>query len=401
MSKKDAGEFYYQGLPSPNGTIVPDDVFDVLAPKLTEAELRVLLYVVRRTFGFKKERDAISISQMTSGIKTRDGKVLDAGTGMSKSAVWRGVQGLVKKGVLQVERALSEQGDYETNVYSLRFRGQAGPEGLGVSLSENRGVSLQKNHPSSPKEPPVSLQESRQQTVLQETEQQHVDVVIDQLAEFGISRRTAEQLASRYPEPYILQKLDFVQWLKEQRSSLVAKSPAGYLRRALEEDYQPPPAYKPPAQRQAEATAKHRQLELEQEQRREAEAEFLRTREQARKALAKEYPPQQIPGTALTTETAWRQVLGQLQEQMTAANYQTWLKDTSLVSCDEATTLIVAPSSFVVEWLATRFSHLVEKELQQVLGFKVTTKYLAVSDLEKDNGQQPRRASQPPSLAPP
>src|SRR4051794_21031853 len=82
MSRKDADWFYYDDLPSPNGTIVPDDVFDVLTPKLTEAELRVLLYVVRRTFGFKKDRDSISISQMVSGMKKRDGTVLDAGTGM-------------------------------------------------------------------------------------------------------------------------------------------------------------------------------------------------------------------------------------------------------------------------------------------------------------------------------
>jgi len=49
-------EFRYKGFISPNGTIVPDDVFDVLAPELTEAELRVLLYVIRKTFGWKKMR---------------------------------------------------------------------------------------------------------------------------------------------------------------------------------------------------------------------------------------------------------------------------------------------------------------------------------------------------------
>ena len=64
--------FYYGGFTSPNGTIVPDDVFDVLLPRLSEAELRVLLYIIRRTFGFKREADAISLSQLVDGITTTD-----------------------------------------------------------------------------------------------------------------------------------------------------------------------------------------------------------------------------------------------------------------------------------------------------------------------------------------
>jgi hypothetical protein len=78
-----------------------------------------------------------------------------------------------------------------------------------------------------------------------------------------------------------------------------------------------------------------------------------------------------------------------------------WLKETTLVSCDGTGAVITAPSSFQVENLAKRFATLIEKELQQVVGFRVTTKYLAVSDLEKSNGREPRKASQPSSLAPP
>ena len=84
-------DFYYDGFSTPNGTIVPDDVFDILMPQLTEAELRVLLYIVRRTFGFKKRSDTISLSQMVDGIKTRQGRILDRGTGMTRRGVVRGI----------------------------------------------------------------------------------------------------------------------------------------------------------------------------------------------------------------------------------------------------------------------------------------------------------------------
>ncbi len=150
MPKSDKEPFHYEGFVSPNTTPVPDDVFDLIAPQLTEAELRVLLYVIRRTFGFKKNSDAISQAQMATGITTRDGRVLDHGTGMSKSAVWRGCKGLVEKGVLVVEARTSEQGDSDVNIYQLRFR---------------HGVTLQESDGYSPRESPVTLEKSTQETV--------------------------------------------------------------------------------------------------------------------------------------------------------------------------------------------------------------------------------------------
>lgn len=117
-------DFYFEGFENPNTTPVPDVVFDRLLTRLSEAELRVLLYIIRRTFGFKRDRDAISLSQMVDGITTRDGRVLDEGTGMSRRGVMKGCAGLVEKGIITVEKRLSEQGDNEINIYSLRFKGE-------------------------------------------------------------------------------------------------------------------------------------------------------------------------------------------------------------------------------------------------------------------------------------
>src|SRR5215217_7316225 len=90
-------------LPS-NTTPVPDEFFDVLAPLLGEAELRVLLYIFRRTFGFKKTADNISLKQLVDGITTRDGRRLDHGAGVAKSAAVRAVRGLLEKGVIVTRR---------------------------------------------------------------------------------------------------------------------------------------------------------------------------------------------------------------------------------------------------------------------------------------------------------
>jgi hypothetical protein len=76
----------FRGFHSPNYTPVPDELFDELLSILSGAELKVLLYIVRRTFGFKKLHERISLSQIRRGITTRDGRVLDRGTGLSLSA---------------------------------------------------------------------------------------------------------------------------------------------------------------------------------------------------------------------------------------------------------------------------------------------------------------------------
>jgi hypothetical protein len=113
--------FRYQGFSRPNYTQVPDDVFDILLPELTESELKVLLYIIRRTFGFKKDADTISLKQMVEGIRTRDGRQLDRGAGVSKTSAVRGVTGLVEKGIIVAVRNRSTEKGDEPTTYTLHI----------------------------------------------------------------------------------------------------------------------------------------------------------------------------------------------------------------------------------------------------------------------------------------
>ncbi len=122
INPTDKGPFHFAGFSTPNTTSVPDDFFDVLAPNLSEAELRVLIYIIRRTFGFKKDLDTISLKQMVEGITTRDGKVLDHGTGMSRPGVTKGIKGLTAKGIIVTTHNRSQEKGYEATTYQLRFR---------------------------------------------------------------------------------------------------------------------------------------------------------------------------------------------------------------------------------------------------------------------------------------
>ena len=102
----------FGGFYSPRTTPVPDNFFDEVMPELSEAELKVLLYVFRRTFGFKKRSDNIALAQMVAGIRRKDGSVLDRGTGLSKASVTRALKSLVERGMLRkVKRSSDARGD--------------------------------------------------------------------------------------------------------------------------------------------------------------------------------------------------------------------------------------------------------------------------------------------------
>lgn len=258
-------EYAFPGFSAPHYTFFPDDLVDVLLPELSGAETKVLLYIIRRTFGFRKDADDISLSQIADGIRTRDGRQLDRGTGLSKSTVTIAVKSLVAKGCLLAIRNRDPLRGDVANTYALRFQGDP--------VSENRTGG-------SPK---------------------------------------FEQAPVRKSDTPVLENRGHKYSVEQHNSK--------------------------------------------------------------QQALA----------------SLWQQTLQRLEQGMTPANYQTWLKETQLVSCNGSAATIVAPSPFVVEWLATRFSRLIEKQLAEVVGHPVSTTYLALSELQGHSPEQDQpMASSPP-----
>jgi len=111
--------FNFNGFKSPQYTMVPDEIFDKLLPYLSPSELKVLLYLVRRIFGFKKDKDAVSLTQICNGIKTKSGKVIDNGTGLSRPAVIKALKVLENNNIILARRSKNYKGEKQTNTYSL------------------------------------------------------------------------------------------------------------------------------------------------------------------------------------------------------------------------------------------------------------------------------------------
>src|SRR5262249_32283622 len=144
----------------PNSTQIPDVILDHWMAELSGAEFKVLLYIARRTYGFGKASDSISLTQIAQGITRRDGAILDRGTGISRPTVVRALKVLEERGAVLRKTNLSETGrEFEENTYSINLdwepgRGDPGGPGSdgegsapGGGGSEPEGVVAEPNHP--------------------------------------------------------------------------------------------------------------------------------------------------------------------------------------------------------------------------------------------------------------
>ena len=129
MTRPNSDSQPFAGFTSPNYTPVPDELFDQLLPTLSGSELKALLYIIRRTFGFKREADHISLSQMLNGITTSEGRVLDQGTGIKdKKTLLEAINKLEAKNIILTCRRQSAARGNEPTTYRLNVR-PAPPDG--------------------------------------------------------------------------------------------------------------------------------------------------------------------------------------------------------------------------------------------------------------------------------
>ncbi len=159
----------------PTTTATPDEIFEEWVHVLSHAELLALLYVVRRTLGFKKDADNISYTQFLHGIVTREGKVLDRGCGIkSRGTLAAALRRLEERGLIRSVKTQTAAGDQATTRYTLWFVGDDERDAAANTAGEATGESGTQTEPgwfanrttgSAQIEPPVVRKSNRQQTV--------------------------------------------------------------------------------------------------------------------------------------------------------------------------------------------------------------------------------------------
>jgi hypothetical protein len=386
-----ANQATFPGFQFPTTTPVPDEVFDVLMPQLSGAELKVLLYICRRTFGFKKASDSISLSQIAHGIITRAGRVLDQGTGLSKRHVINALKVLEKKNIITVTRMVDEAGLNSVNTYSLNIHGSE--DGVGTK-SPQRVVNTSSpggSEKSTPRvvNPSAPTTNREQETVIQET-----DIVVDvtkALENFGIAKSAVTKLTQDYPAAYIREKLAIAQGLVAAGSRLVSQNPAGWLRRAIEEDY----TLQKPSERHRQRSGREKKY-VRRTQAKSREQHAPEEESQPAQNVATELV--QCPQNVVTlnrenipekkeaektdqreNQSTWNKTVEQVTKDLPPGETADRLAGTALVELTDTVATIFVPSRFAIAWFERRLYGQIAKAMKAVVGKDVDLQFIAAS----------------------
>src|SRR5947208_14109319 len=79
-------------------------------------------------------------------------------------------------------------------------------------------------------------------------------------------------------------------------------------------------------------------------------------------------------------EQIWSVVQEELRFQLAKPSYETWLKNTSLISADGKNFRIGVPSKLAKDWLEDRFAGLIQETLQAVTGGEVEVDFVVATN---------------------
>ena len=82
--------------------------------------------------------------------------------------------------------------------------------------------------------------------------------------------------------------------------------------------------------------------------------------------------------TRINLKELWRAALGELQLAMPKANYDTWFKETYVVSEEDDVFCIGVPNAFAREWLENKYRSHVRASLQRLVGRTVDVRFITV-----------------------
>ena len=159
----------------PNAFQIPNSVIDELLAKLTCAELKCYLFVVRKTKGWNKESDNISVSQFMEV------------TGLSKKSVITACESLVQMGLLERSGGERKLNTYSVKAFDFSKSGEKStPTESGVNFSKSGEKStpdlVKKLHP----------QNNNKNTIQNINKKNTKKSESDLLAEFGITGQLAD-----------------------------------------------------------------------------------------------------------------------------------------------------------------------------------------------------------------
>jgi chromosomal replication initiator protein len=104
----------------------------------------------------------------------------------------------------------------------------------------------------------------------------------------------------------------------------------------------------------------------------------------------------------MDAKQVWRAALGELQVSLSPANFETWLRDTTLVDVDDNRFRIAVPNGFAKDWLESRYRSLISQTLARIVGYSVQVEFVVgtTPDGGADAGDEPAAGPSLPERPP-
>jgi len=96
----------------------------------------------------------------------------------------------------------------------------------------------------------------------------------------------------------------------------------------------------------------------------------------------------------LNLKQLWTAALGELQVGLSRANYETWFKETQIISEEDDVFLVGVPNAFAREWLENKYRPQVREALQHLLGRTVEVRFVTSAPMSLATSRAPGLAVQ-------
>jgi hypothetical protein len=90
----------------------------------------------------------------------------------------------------------------------------------------------------------------------------------------------------------------------------------------------------------------------------------------------------EMGGGVMKPHEAWQSVLGQLQLEMPRASFESWVRDTEVISFEKNVLTICARNAYAKDWLESRLADTIQKMLKGILNQSVLVQYVVSETLE-------------------
>ena len=119
------GDRQFEGFEDPkeNWSKLPHVLIEALPMIETVSEFKVIVYILRHTWGYHDDEKRITLDEFANGRKRKNGSRIDCGTGLTIPSIRDGLKRAIRHGFIEHRQDASDKARVK-NFYTLKMRGK-------------------------------------------------------------------------------------------------------------------------------------------------------------------------------------------------------------------------------------------------------------------------------------